>query len=593
MQSKEQLLSKARVNVNEVISVIKQAKADLDTLVVKKEAGLKSVSSRDRHIESEVLEYNKKRTEELAVLSGSPYFFKCSVKFDDATEREEVHIGKFNFSEKQIYSWLSPVAKLRFEDIGSFSYARPNGEVKSGQLHCKDQFMIADGQIIYMTTESDCSPRQLVYQAHLSNRKAGFILPEVIAKMEKQQDEVIRADYRGSYLISGPAGSGKTTLALHRVAYLTQSPDTANQFPSNNIILFVQDEKTLEYFQAIFPQLGINDVLITTFQQWALKMLDLSDYEFVYRYGETEIERDEYEYMKQAALKEFAVGSANITLKNLAEFYNKSKNIFTRQLHEKKLDRFDLTALLLSQYRREGALKKSTLCVVKKKNGRYKSEQRMLPFKYSLIIVDEAQNYLAEEIMILKSCINANSAMLYTGDLAQKTKLCTIQDWQEVGEVFTDGRKILLDKVYRSTKEILTYIRQRGYEIDIPEELRSGTVVVECNFKTKDDELNYAKEIAKKNSDTTIGVLNNSAEYLVDYQKEFAEYKNVHVLTTLEAQGVEFEILILVGHEANKTCDYHNERLKAEKERVERDLNYVALTRAMNELYVCTTRQAQ
>jgi len=590
MTSKEQLLKEACAHVSEIVDVIGVAKSDLDVSIVKKEVGLKSVSSRDRHIESEVLEYNKKRTEELAILSGSPYFFKCDVKFDDANESEQVHIGKFNFSERQIYSWLSPVAKLRFEDIGNFSYTRPNGEVKSGKLMRKDQFMIADSQIIYMASESTGSPRQLIYQEHLSNRKAGFMLPEVIAKMEKQQDEVIRADFRGSYLISGPAGSGKTTLALHRVAYLAQSPDTSEQFPSNNIILFVQDDKTLEYFQAIFPQLGINDVLITTFQQWALKLLNISDCEFVYRYGGTEIECDEYEYMKQTSLKKFAASHTNITLRDLGGIYNGFENLFSRQMSEKKLDRFDLIILLLNQYYREGALKKEAFCVVKKKNGQYKSEQRMLPLKYSLMIVDEVQNYLAEEIMILKSCINANSAMLYTGDLAQKTKLCTIEDWSQAGEIFTDGRKIVLDKVYRSTKEILAYIRSRGYDVDIPKELRSGTEVVERRFSVKGDELMYVKEVVEKNSDTTIGILNNSGEYLNDYKNIFAEYKNVHMLTTLEAQGVEFEILILVGHEADKVCDYADEKLRTEKRRVERDLNYVAMTRAMNELYVCATK---
>lgn len=73
--------------------------------------------------------------------------------------------------------------------------------------------------------------------------------------MEKAQDQVIRASHKGSLVIGGPAGSGKTTLALHRVAYLTQAPETSEFYPTKSIIVFVQDTGTKITFQPYYQVL--------------------------------------------------------------------------------------------------------------------------------------------------------------------------------------------------------------------------------------------------------------------------------------------------------------------------------------------------
>jgi len=101
---------------------------------------------------------------------------------------------------------------------------------------------------MFFSKEVEGRARELIYQEHFTNRKTGFMLPEIVAEMEKSQDQVIRAHHEGPLVISGPAGSGKTTLAFHRVAYLTQAPDTALHYREDSIIIFVQDNGTKEYF---------------------------------------------------------------------------------------------------------------------------------------------------------------------------------------------------------------------------------------------------------------------------------------------------------------------------------------------------------
>lgn len=588
-ESKEKILENARGYLGEIIGKITDKKEEISESVRKTEARNKFISERDRIIEAEVYKYNKKREGELESLSSSPYFFKCLVKYENNSETEEVYIGKFNFSEEKIYSWFSPVSKLRFEDIGEFGFELPGEKIKKGEMLRKDQFMITGGKIVYMASEEVDEPRRLIYQEHLSNRKSGFILPEIVEKMEKKQDEVIRADYRGSFLISGPAGSGKTTLALHRVAYLAQSPDTNEIFPGYTMIVFVQDESTSEYFKSILPQLGIDDVAITTYYRWALRILNLEEYKYVYRYGSSEKEKDEYEFYKNNALKEnreiYFGGHENILKETYKDYLNEDhRNILEKQLEENILDRFDIAVLMRAYLNKNGRFKTEEKCLVQMKNGELKTDRRFFPVEYSLIIVDETQNYLAEEIAAIKTCVSSKTnSILYVGDLAQQTKLGTLRDWSDADEEFGEGRKVVLEKVYRNTRAILEYVKKRGYDIEIPEGIKDGKAVEEIEINAEKIE-NRIQEIIEKNKEDIIGIISRDEKDLDLLKNKFAGVNNIHVLTINEAQGVEFDTVIFI--ENNKSEFGYEEELIKEKEKVDRDLTYVALTRAMERMYV-------
>lgn len=233
-------------------------------------------------------------------MEPSPYFFRCDVIFDDKNKKKKtLYFAKFSFSKKSIFPWTAKAAVIRFEKPGRFSYKVKGNKTRSGQLLRKDQFMIVDGKIVFMASESKDYERTLIYQEKLQRRKTEFVLPEIVELMEKAQDQVIRANYKGSFLISGPAGSGKTTLALHRVAYLLQSPDTADLFPSERMIVFVQDDSTKKYFGNLLTDLGAKEVVITTFFEWVKQILELQGYSYINRFGKNETEKDLYELKKQ------------------------------------------------------------------------------------------------------------------------------------------------------------------------------------------------------------------------------------------------------------------------------------------------------
>lgn len=587
MINKEEIFRNARRHLDAVIVVVKNEREKVQNHIVRLSQRVSNIGASEDKVEVLILANNRERNKQLKQMSGSPYFMRCDAEFNG--EDKELYFGKFHLVESNVYSWVAPIAQLRFADIGSASYKLPKGETRAVSIKRKDQFMIVDGKVMFMASESADYERVLIHQESLASKKNDFVLPEIVAQMEKAQDEVIRAPYIGSFLISGPAGSGKTTLAFHRIAYLTQSPDTAKIFPGFNIIVFVQDESTKKYFSAILPQLGIEEVTVTTFEEWALDVLGLSEYGYVQRFGEVETEKDEFEYYKNLAIKDSIIFTSADLVKLLKKTYSnlptKYLELLNSQLEQKKLDRFDLTVLLKSNIV-DNRLEVMRRVVVEDKQGNMKMVEKVVGLAYSFIVVDEAENYLAEQIQIIKACINENKSILYVGDLAQQTKLGTIKNWDEAGENFSPQNKVVLDKVYRNTKEILEFVRLEGFDVNIPIGLKNGEKVVnkKIDYLTLENEV---KAIINHNPETTIGIL-----YDAENEKQIRDLnlnvnKNTKLLTYNEAQGVEFEVVILCRFtELKKNHEKYPEVLKHEKQKIKRDLWYVAMTRSMNQLFV-------
>lgn len=536
--------------------------------------------------------YNEERVEDLKQLYPAPYFTRC--EFEINGENKIMYFAKFSYSDEKIYSWIVPAATLRYENPGPTSYTRQDGQIQAGILHRKDQCMVVDGKLKFLSTESIENPRELIYQEHFTRQKQGFILPEVIEQMEKSQDQIVRAPYRGPFLISGPAGSGKTTMAFHRIAYLMQSPETTNLFTPDAILVLVQDIGTKEYFSHLLPELGIRGVEILTFAEWAFTILSLDEnYHVVSRYGKDEHEKNLYEFSKLTALRNLPENTRydkNIW-KFLLNIYNnyltdEQKEIFTKQKKQLALDRFDLTILMICLQKTNGqfAVKKDYYEETTK--GTYRKKNKAFPIEYNLTIIDEFQNYLPEQLALLKSCLNHRiESVVYVGDLAQQTQLGTIRNWNSIGEKIDENRLVTLQKVYRNTKQILLYIHNLGYAVQIPDEVKEGVKVAEYILESKAEEIILLKEIAS--STGTIGVLSKEKEYLNDFKKEFKENSNVHCLSMQEAQGVEFDKVCIVG--INRTTfEVKNlpEIIVEEVKKIQKDLLYVALTRAMTELHI-------
>ena len=295
--------------------------------------------------------------------------------------------------------------------------------------------------------------------------------------------------------------------------------------------------------------------------------------------------------MKRSARQIFSKRGAAALLEKAYDelFDDHQKKIFLQQMKDDVYDRIDLTVLLKIFFQSNQKLSVVRDYYVMQKNGKAKKKRGAVPLEYSLAVVDEFQNYLPDQLMLIKSCINQKSqSIVYVGDMAQQVRLGTLRQWEEIGEKMEHERKVVLEKVYRNTKNILAYIKKLGYAIEIPDQLREGLPVGEHILETKAQEIEKTKQLIEKAGPDSVGILAKENEYLTEFKEAFDGNDSVHIMTMNEAQGVEFDVVILVGIGRGIVISHADiqENLAEEKKRINRDLLYVALTRAISQLHV-------
>ena len=153
----------------------------------------------------------------------SPYFVRIDFKFDDEETFEKIYIGrsslrKNSYQEMSVYDWRSPVAGIFYRFMkGAAFYDAPCGRI-TGELNLKRQYEINNGVPEYFFDTNvqivDAFLRQLLSQTTTAKMKA------IVETIQQEQDIVIRDMENDLLMVQGVAGSGKTSIALHRAAYL-------------------------------------------------------------------------------------------------------------------------------------------------------------------------------------------------------------------------------------------------------------------------------------------------------------------------------------------------------------------------------------
>ncbi len=610
MINKQELIDALKLKIENVREKVSLEQKKIKELGKKEPAQIKRMPLEDQYVYFNLLGHKEIRLRELEDLFGSPFFAKCEVLYEKDKEKKIIYFSKHQFIEEGISSWVSPVSSVRFETPGSVLFVPIiGGEYQSVKLLSKDQYMIVDGKIVFFSTEAVGVPRELVYQEHFSSRKTGFVLPEIVSMMEKAQDAVIRSHHFGQLVISGPAGSGKTTLALHRVAYLLQSPEVSHLYEQRSVIVFVQDSHTKDYFSHLLPDLGITHVTITTFVDWAKRILvipeDIICLEYSNSFTTVAMSIYQHEKLKVVSAQEKVLWKKDFfsMLDGLYKNTLSKENykIFLEQKNKKTLDRVDIT-LLLRQYKLHHpkfSVSRTFTTVTKK--GDYKEKTEVVELEYAMIVVDEFQNYLPAELLCLKESVKPETeAVLYVGDIAQQVRIGSISKWSDVGETISDERLIKLEKVYRNTKEILEYIHNLGYAVNIPAEIKQGKKVAEYVSSQEDEWMREIDTIVKNNPGKSIGIIGKDRESVDRYLHLTKDKKSdVRVYTMYESQGVEFDVVCIVGITEHMFDIQSDSRIPPELiheiKKIYKDLFYVALTRAMQELYIfgsCTTKES-
>ncbi|SHI02093.1 RNA polymerase recycling motor HelD [Clostridium grantii] len=230
-----------------------------------------------------VKEINDKSLMKFKEASETPYFARIDFCEKDRSE-DNFYIGKFGLfdnsnMEEKVIDWRAPVADLYYSGTsGNASYEAPIGEIK-GSLNLKRKFLIKEGELldafdegineIILKSGIDTSGNELVDEFLKINLEEAVSskLKDVVATIQKEQNDIIRADLNQPIIVQGSAGSGKTTVALHRLAYLLYRH---NKTISGSDILVVAPNKIfLDYISQVLPNLGSEDVKQVTFYDFA------------------------------------------------------------------------------------------------------------------------------------------------------------------------------------------------------------------------------------------------------------------------------------------------------------------------------------
>lgn len=222
------------------------------------------------HANEEKLSKRKRLTKMLE----SPFFGRVDFRYDGEEESETFYIGIGNFAPRAgmrplIYDWRAPVSGLFYDyDRGPAAYDAPGGRME-GEITSKWQYKIKNGHMIY-SFESDTKIDDEILKQELGS--GGDVqLKNIVRTIQKEQNAIIRNTEDRILAIQGAAGSGKTSVALHRIAYLLYH-DREN-LKAANILILSPNNAFSDYISHILPELGEEHIQEMSFDLFAYKEL--------------------------------------------------------------------------------------------------------------------------------------------------------------------------------------------------------------------------------------------------------------------------------------------------------------------------------
>lgn len=220
------------------------------------------------------LEYlNHKKLSDLKKIKCKPYFARIDFKANNE-EKEELYIGKLSLLDSNtqkpiIIDWRAPISNLYYDGrIGKSSYESPEGTVE-GNISLKRQYFI-ENQVLEKYSDIDLKTNDELLQVALEE-KADDRLKNIVATIQGEQNNIIRENMNKALIVQGVAGSGKTTIALHRIAYLIYNYE--KQFDPENFMIIAPTKFFLNYISNVLPDLGVENVKQYTFEDLAYEVI--------------------------------------------------------------------------------------------------------------------------------------------------------------------------------------------------------------------------------------------------------------------------------------------------------------------------------
>lgn len=257
----QKLLDESKRDVQTAQENIRTAMADLDYLD-------SSLSYQNILTNARFFDMAQNQREGLEAIRQKPYFARIHFQKEDEPS-EKLYIGKTSLFDREtqepiIVDWRSPVANVYYDGrLGDLTY-EVNGEENKGHLYSKRQYKIEKGRLLEVR-DIDLTTNDELLQDALAG-KADVRLTEIVSTIQAEQNEVIRAHLKQPILVQGAAGSGKTTIALHRISYFLYT--MGEHFRAQDLMILAPNKLFIDYIADVLPELGVGQICQTTFAEY-------------------------------------------------------------------------------------------------------------------------------------------------------------------------------------------------------------------------------------------------------------------------------------------------------------------------------------
>ncbi len=224
---------------------------------------MKTIMS-DNDLEINLLEMKANYYKKLYKIQNNPYFAK--IVFEEDNTKNDIYIGLTYLTDKEnqiIYDWRSPISSVFYDyEQGPAQYEAPMGTIK-GYLHNKRQFTIEDAKI-KRVFDSKLNVQDELLQEVLASKSSDY-MKNIVNTIAKEQNDIIRNVNNKYLIVQGIAGSGKTSVALHRIAFLLYK---IKNLTSDKVLIFAPNNIFSEYISNVLPELGEENTKETTFSDF-------------------------------------------------------------------------------------------------------------------------------------------------------------------------------------------------------------------------------------------------------------------------------------------------------------------------------------
>jgi DNA helicase-2/ATP-dependent DNA helicase PcrA len=585
------------------------------------------------------------RKRKLLKLLQSPYFGRIDFG-PTGGAKVPVYIGVHSFLDEQqrqnlIYDWRAPISSLFYDyELGAAAYLTPSGPV-AGTIALKRQYKIRDGQLEFVL-ENDVNIHDDVLQRELA-KSSDEKLKTIVATIQRDQNAVIRNETASVMVIQGVAGSGKTSIALHRIAFLLyRYRDT---LAAKDVLILSPNKVFADYIANVLPELGEEHIPELGMEELAADLLE-NRYPFQTFFEQVSalLESPDPAFVERIRFKssgEF-LSQLNKYLLHVENHYFTGSELrlgrllvplpfilgrFKAYHRVPLLKRFPLVAQDVRTYVRDATQRKLT---GQEKSLISEAIPRMFKFTQVLdfyrdfyrwlgrpelcrvepgqrleyadvfayehvkhLVVDEMQDYTPVHYAVLARLFPCHKTIL--GDVNQTVNPYSASSAETIERVFPQAEVVRLHRSYRSTLEITAFAQRITPTPDLIALERHGREPLVARFDSPAAELQAVRQLVtafQRGGQQSLGIICKTMRQATQVHRvlqgpgvqlltaESTAFKEGVIITTAYlAKGLEFDEVIVPFASA---ATYHTA--------VDRGMLYVACTRAMHQLTLTYTQ---